>query len=56
MESSINNANYFYFFFRQGEFHKMHSKSDDAEIMVGFEIDDIINKLFESSLKNSKKD
>ena len=29
----------------------MHSKSDNAEIMMGIETDDIINELFESFLK-----
>ena len=33
-----------------GEFCIMHSKSD-AEIMMGIEIDDIIDELFESFLK-----
>ena len=31
-----------------GEFRIMYSKSDNAEIMIGIEADDIINKLFES--------
>ena len=31
-----------------GEFRIMHSKSDNIEIMMGIEIDDIINELFES--------
>ena len=30
----------------------MNSKSDKVEIMMGIETDDIINKLFESFLKN----
>ena len=30
-----------------GEFRKMHSKSENAEIMMVIETDDIINKLFE---------
>ena len=29
----------------------MHSKSDNAQIMMGIGTDDIINKLFESSIK-----
>ena len=34
-----------------GEFHIMHSKSNNVEIMMGTETDDIINELFESFLK-----
>ena len=34
-----------------GEFHIMHSKSDNAEIMTGIETDYIINELFEFFLK-----
>ena len=49
MENSINNENHFFFFFRPGEFRIMHSNSDNAEIMMGIETDDIINELFESS-------
>ena len=35
------------------EFRIMHSKSNNVEIMMGSETDDIINDLF---LKNIKKD
>ena len=34
-----------------GEFHIMHSKSNNKEIMMGTETDDIINELFASFLK-----
>ena len=34
-----------------GEFRIMNSKSDNVEIMMGIETDDIINELFKSSLK-----
>ena len=30
------------------EFHTMHSKSNNVEIMMGIETDDIINELFKS--------
>ena len=33
-----------------GEFRIMHSKSNNVEIMMGTETDDIINELFESFL------
>ena len=34
-----------------GEFRIMNSKSDNVEVMMGIEIDDIINKLFKSFFK-----
>ena len=34
-----------------GEFRIMNSKSDNVEIMMGIETDDIINELFESFFK-----
>ena len=34
----------------------MNSKSDNVEIMIGYETDDIIKKLFESLKKDIKKD
>ena len=34
-----------------GEIRTMHSKSDNIEIMMGIETDDIINELFESLLR-----
>ena len=34
----------------------MNSKSDNVEIMMGIETDDISNKLFKSFFKNIKKD
>ena len=33
------------------EFRIMHSKSDNVEIMIGIEIDDVINEFFESLLR-----
>ena len=41
-----------------GEFRIMHSKSDNVEIIMGVETDDIINELFKSRRsknKNGKK-
>ena len=54
MENSLNNA--FISYLGTREFRIMHSKRDNAKIMMGIETDDIINKLFESFLKNIKKD
>ena len=34
-----------------GEIRTMHSKSDNIEIMMGIETDDIVNELFESLLR-----
>ena len=34
-----------------GELFPIYLKSDNAKFVMGFETDDIINKLFESSLK-----
>ena len=38
-----------------GEFCIMYSKSDNVEIMIGIETNDIINKLFESLKKISRR-
>ena len=38
-----------------GEFRIMHSKSDNAEVMMRIEKDDIIDELFESFLKKYQK-
>ena len=38
------------------ETRNMHTKSDNIEIMMGSETDDIIDELFESLLQNIKKD
>ena len=38
------------------EIRNMHTKSDNIEIMMGSETDDIIDELFESLLQNIKKD
>ena len=51
MENSINNANHFYSSLDTGEFRIMNSKSNNVEIMMGIETDDIINELFESLLR-----
>ena len=48
MENSVNNVNQFYFFFRHREIHTMDSKSDNVEIMIGYEAGDIIEELFQS--------
>ena len=37
------------------ETRTMHTKSNNVEIMIGSEIDEIIEDLFESFLKNIKK-
>ena len=42
----------FIFSLDTAEFHKMYLKNDNAKIMMGFETDDIINELLESSLKH----
>ena len=34
-----------------GKFRTIHSKSDNVEILIGIETDDIINELFESFLR-----
>ena len=38
-----------------GEIHTMYSKSNNVEIMMGIETDDIINELFESFLEKYQK-
>ena len=48
MENSINNANHFISSLDAGEVRIMNSKSDNVEIMMSIETDDIINQLFES--------
>ena len=52
MENLINNKNNFISFLDKGEYRTMYLKGDNAKIMIGLETDDIINKLFESSLKH----
>ena len=51
MENSVNDANRFFFSLDTGEIRTMNSKSDNVEIMMGNETDDIIKKLFESFKK-----
>ena len=48
MENSISYANQFYFFFRPRKNRIMNSKSDNVEIIMGIETDDIIKEPFES--------
>ena len=38
------------------EFHTIHTKSDNIEIIIGPEINDIIEELFKSFLEDIKKD
>ena len=38
------------------EIHIMHTKSNNIEIMMGIETDEIIKELFESLLQNYQKD
>ena len=51
MENSVNNANKFCFFFKPRKIRVMNSKSDNIEIMMGTETNNIIKELFESFLK-----
>ena len=55
MKNSINNANQFCFFFRPQKNPVMGSKSDNVEIIMGIETDNIIKELFKSFLKNYQK-
>ena len=55
MENSINNVNYIYFFLRPQRNCMMDSKSDNVEITMGSETDDLIKELFESFFKNYQK-
>ena len=48
MENSINNANHFYFFFRHRRILYNALKSNNVEIMMGIETDNIIKELFKS--------
>ena len=50
MENSVNNSNQFYLFLDTGEICKMDSKSDNVELVMDIETDDIINELFDSLL------
>ena len=51
MENSIDNAITFISSLDTGGFSIMHSKSDNAKIMMGIETNDIIDELFKSFLK-----
>ena len=55
MENSVNNANQFFSSLDPKEIRTMDSKSDNAEITMDSETDDIIKELFESFLKNIRK-
>ena len=53
MENSVNNANQFYFAYKDSEETRaMYTKSRNIEITKGDETDQIIKKLFESLLQN----
>ena len=53
MENSVNNANQFYFAYKDSEETRaMYTKSRNIEIMKGDETDQIIKKLFESLLQH----
>ena len=51
MENSVNNANQFYFLFRHWKNLYNGLKSDNVEITIGNETDDIVKELFESFKK-----
>ena len=38
------------------EIHRMHTKSDNIDILMGSETNDIVKELFKSLYKNIKKD
>ena len=53
MENSVNNANQFYFAYKDSEKTRaMYTKSRNIEITKGDETDQIIKELFESLLQN----
>ena len=53
MENSVNNANQFYFAYKDSEETRaMYTKSRNIEITKGDETDQIIKELFESLLQN----
>ena len=53
MENSVNNANQFYFAYKDSEETlAMYTKSRNIEIMKGDETDEIIQELPESLLQN----
>ena len=51
MENLVNMRISFISSLDTGEFHTIHSKSDNVEIMTCIETDDITNELFESLLR-----
>ena len=55
MENSVKNANQFYFFFRPRKIRTMQIKSDNVEITMGNETDDIIKELLKSFLEKYQK-
>ena len=55
MENSVKNANQFCYFFRPQEKSYNGLKSDNVEIIMGIETENITKELFESFLKNYQK-
>ena len=56
MENSSNNGNQLFYSKDSEENRTMHSKSDNIEILVGNETDEIIEDLFDSLLQKYQKD
>ena len=48
MEQSINNSKYFISSIDNDEGRAMHSKTDNIEIMINVEADEVIKELFDS--------
>ena len=55
MENSSNNGNQLFYSKDSEENRTMHSKSDNIEILVGNETDEIIEDLFDSLLQRYQK-
>ena len=51
MENSFNNGNFISSKKYSDETHTMHTKSDNIEIMMGSERDELIEELFKSLLQ-----
>ena len=56
MENSAGNANHFVSSLDAYKSHAIHTKSNNIEIMSGFQTDDIINKLFKQFLERYQED
>ena len=57
MEDSFNNENYFSFFLRWFWWNSYYAfKTDNVDILMGSETDEIIEEIFESLLQNYQKD